>query len=91
MPPKFRKTIAARLVEWNTIPAFRTQTALRYHLLDSFMPEALGDRKRLSDHTLEQINIVGIKPIELSEYYNVRSRTPPRTDVERVFHALLCN
>ena len=83
------QTIAFNLADWNKIPAFRTQSALHHHLLDSFMPEALCDDKRLSSTTMKKIKMIDLKPIELSGYYNIRSCTPPRTDMEQVFHALL--
>jgi len=81
--------ISSRLRGWNQLPEFRTQSSLRFHLLDSFMPEALLDQRRLGEDVLSRLTALHLSPIPLDNYYEIRSTVPPRTDLERAFHALI--
>ena len=83
--------VASRLLGWEKLPEFQTQSALRFHLLDSFMPEALMDSKRLTPSVISRLSALHLQPIPMDDYYAIRSTVPPRTDQERAFHALLAD
>lgn len=82
-------SVATKLSGWKRIPEFQTQAALRHHLLDSFMAEALLDHNRLNASVYGRLTSIDLHPIQLEAYYSIRGTVPPRTDAERAFHALL--
>jgi hypothetical protein len=83
--------IAAELGMVWELPAFASESALVYHLLDSFMPEALLDARRLADRDRVRLAEVGLVEVGLEEFYAVRGTRVPRTSVEQQFRALLPN
>jgi hypothetical protein len=74
---------------WHELPEFRFQSALVYHLLESFMPEALLDANRLPLPDIQRLTTFGLQPVDLTEFYRIRGAFAPRTAAERSFHALL--
>lgn len=80
---------AEQLDGWEQLPGFHTQSALAFHLLGSFMPEALMDERRVSQETLKKLAAQGLSPIDLTDFYNVRGSREPRMPVEQGFLALL--
>ena len=77
------------LSNWSEIPEFRFQSALVYHLLESFMPEALLDARRQSPDVITRLTGLGLSPVDLSDFYRVRGELAPRTPEEQSFHSLL--
>jgi hypothetical protein len=75
-------------IEWWRLPEFRFQSALRYHLLDTFMAEARVE-PGLDAVTKANLTAAGLEPVDLAEYHRIRSMQPPRTPLEQSFHALL--
>jgi hypothetical protein len=82
---------AEQLHDWDRLPGFATQSALAFHLLGSFMPEALMDERRVPDATLKKLAAQGLIPIDLTEFYKLRGSREPRMPVEQGFLALLHN
>ncbi len=80
---------AAELDGWSDMPEFRFQSALVYHLLESFMPEALLDARRISEENIQRLVTLGLQRIDLTEFYQIRGTSAPRTSLEQSFHALL--
>ena len=80
---------AEQLDGWEQLPGFHTQKALGFHLLGSFMPEALMDQRRVPDVTLKRLAAQGLVPIDLTDFYKVRGAREPRMPVEQGFLALL--
>jgi hypothetical protein len=81
--------IAEALASWNSFEEFGTQTALVYHLLGSFMPEALMDERRVDSDTLRRLRARGIMPVDLTQFYAIRGAREPRLAAEQAFLALL--
>ena len=82
-------SVAEGLTGWNDLEGFGTQTALVYHLLGSFMPEALMDARRVDTDTLRRLTAQGLTPIDLDQFYAIRGAREPRLPVEQAFLALL--
>lgn len=80
---------ASELRGWREMPEFRFQSALVYNLLETFMPEALLDAKRLSTPDIQRLGAFGLLPVDLTEFYRIRGVLAPRAAIERSFHALL--
>jgi len=74
---------APELGKWWESGYTPTQEALCYHLLTSFMPEALADSR-----TLSQAPQVGLEPVDLALKYHVEGRYFALPPVERVFRAM---
>jgi hypothetical protein len=74
---------------WSILEGFETEGAMIYHLLSSFMPEALADGIRLSSVTLGHLQHAQLETIDLARFYTVRNTLTPRTPAEENFHALL--
>ena len=81
--------VAEELAGWEDLEGFGTQNALIFHLLGSFMPEALLDTHRLDVDTLQRLSTLGLKPVDLTEFYAIRGNREPRLPVEQTFLALL--
>ena len=81
--------IVEELAGWNDLEEFGTQTALVYHLLGSFMSEALMDVRRVHPDTLRRLAIQGLTPVDLTQFYAIRGVREPRLPTEQAFHALL--
>lgn len=77
------------LAQWNEIAEFQFQSALVYHLLESFMPEALLDDRRCDSSVIGRLTKLGLIPVDLTDFYRIRGRIAPRTPVEQSFHSLL--
>jgi hypothetical protein len=89
-PPSGGPTsFAEQLDGWDQLPGFHTQGALIFHLLGSFMPEALMDQRRVSEATLVQLRAQGLTPVDLNNFYRTRGIREPRMLVEQDFLALL--
>lgn len=82
-------SFAEQLDGWELLPGFHTQAALAFHLLGSFMPEALLDDKRLSAVVLKKLWAQGLTAVDLDEFYKIRGAREPRMFVEQGFLALL--
>jgi hypothetical protein len=80
---------AIELDGWYDLREFRTQSALTFHLLTSFMAEALLDNRRLSPTVIHQLNAIPLETIDLTDYYRIRGTRVPRTNIEQSFHAIL--
>ena len=81
--------IAEGLAGWNELEGFGTQGALVYHVLGSFMPEALLDERRLDQETLQRLTSQGIATVDLTRFYEIRGASAPRLLAEQAFLALL--
>jgi hypothetical protein len=80
---------ASELSGWEKLPDFRTQSALVFHLLGSFMPEALLDQRRVNASDMSILINQGLMPVGLANFYKVRGAENPRMAVEQSFLALL--
>lgn len=81
--------IAEGLADLSNLPGFGTQAALVYHLLGSFMAEALMDARRVPPDTLRRLAAQGLTPIDLTNFYAIRGTREPRLPAEQAFLALL--
>lgn len=81
--------VAEELAGWNELEGFGTQRSLIYHVLGSFMPEALMDDRRLDTDTLRRLTSLGISTVDLTSYYKIRGSSEPRLSSEQAFLALL--
>jgi hypothetical protein len=88
-PQGIPNEVNSRMRGWSELPEFRTQAALKYHLLDSFMAHALVDERRLSPDDMVHLSALNLTRISLSDYYTIKGTLPPRTDNERAYRALL--
>lgn len=85
------KSFAEQLDGWDQLPGFRTQAGLAFHLLGSFMSEALLDERRVPQTTLDKLKAQGLTAVDLSSFYAIRGARDPRMPVEQSFLALLRN
>jgi hypothetical protein len=76
---------------WWDMPEFRFQSALVFHLLESFMPEAVLDGRRLSAPVIDRLTALGLTPVHLGEFHRFRGGFAPRTPLEQSFRALIDN
>jgi len=74
---------------WEEIAGFNNQEALIFHLVDSFMPHALMDKRRLNSKVLAKLVSCGLKEIDLSYYVRIKGSLHPRTEIECDFQAVL--
>ena len=81
--------VARELGGWELLADFRTQSALVFHLLGSFMPEALMDGRRVGTSELSRLAAEGLTPVPLAGFYARRGATHPRMPIEQSFLALL--
>ncbi len=77
------------LRDWNRIRGLGTQSALIFHLLSSFMPEATIDEQRVAASTLGRLQGKGFEPVDLSSFRAIRSTHDRRSPDELAFRALL--
>lgn len=82
-------SFADQLDGWEKLPGFQTQYALVFHLLGSFMPEALMDERRVPESTLRKLRAQGLSPLDLTDFYKIRGSQEPRMFIEQGFLALL--
>ncbi len=81
--------LASGIHDWSELSEFATQGALVYHLLSSFMPWALIDARRIPDSDVQRLLQIGLVPIDLTRFYEIRGTVPPHTTAEQCFQALL--
>ena len=81
--------VAPELLQWQKLVEFQTQSALIYHLLGSFMPEALLDARRIEAGDLARLEAEGLAQIPLAGFNSIRGTSRPKTEVEQSFDALL--
>jgi hypothetical protein len=77
------------LDKWSEIREFHFQSALVYHLLESFMPQALLDERRCDGAVIQRLRKLGLVQVDLTDFYRIRGELAPRTSLEQSFHALL--
>jgi hypothetical protein len=80
---------AAELQHWAKIPGFGTQSALLFHLLSSFMPEALLDPRRLDPVNVVRLRANGLVETDLKEFHRIRGEVELHPIDEQVFLALM--
>ena len=80
---------AIELRDWARIPGFQTQSALVFHLLNSFMPEALLDQRRLGPVNIARLKANGAEETDLTEFYRIRGEIELHPADEQVFLALM--
>jgi hypothetical protein len=74
---------------WHSIQGLATQPALVFHLLTSFMPEALLDGQRLSVETINRLRNHGLETVDLTTFHAIRGNRERRLPEELVFRALM--
>lgn len=74
---------------WQTIPGYSTQPALLFHLLRSFMPEALLNDRALQPELLERLRHLGLEPVDLSSVRGIPGFVEGRSEEEQAFRALM--
>jgi hypothetical protein len=80
---------AQDLESWNQIPGLQTQDALNYCLLSSFMPLALGDRRRVTREDIEMTRDLGLEQINLDQFYRIRGTGESRSPYEQTVNSIL--
>ena len=80
---------ASGLENWHMIQGFNTQSALIFHLLSSFMPEALLDNERLGDDIINRLRGQELERVDLASFQAIRSNRERRSPEELAFRALL--
>jgi hypothetical protein len=83
------ETVAMELQDWNQLAGFRTQSAFLYHLLNSFMPEAILDSRRVSPSDVVQLRSLGLQDIDLTEFQRIRGRLELHSMDEQAFQAIV--
>jgi hypothetical protein len=77
------------LTDWSKLPGFASQSALEFHLLNSFLPEALIDVKRIDKSTVVRLISLGFENVDLENYHRIRGILEIHSYEEQAFHALL--
>ena len=77
------------LGDWIRLEGFGTQSALAFHLLSSFMPEALMDSRRVNQTVRNRLHSLGLEAIDLQEFHRLRGVVELHSYDERAFQALL--
>jgi hypothetical protein len=80
---------APELDSWFELPGFGTQAALRYHLLSSFMPQALMDSQRVSAKDIKRLKHHNLEEVDLEEFHRVRGSVELHSYEEQAFSALI--
>jgi hypothetical protein len=80
---------ASGLEDWHMIQGFNTQTALVFHLLSSFMPEAVLDNQRLGEDFINRLRNQGLEPVDLVSFQTIRGNRERRSPDELSFRALI--
>jgi len=83
------QSVATELQGWNRLTGFRTHSAFLFHLLNSFMAEAILDSKRLSTTDLTQLRALGLQDIDLTEFHRIRGGLELHSTEEQAFQALI--
>lgn len=79
---------ADNLHDWESIPGFQTQKALKFHLLRTLFPESLLDSHRVFSDILLTLRSHGFEEVDLEEYYQIIGETEVRSPYEQEFLAL---
>jgi len=82
------QAIAPELTGWKHLRGFGTQAAFVYHLLNSFMPQALLDSSRLAPTEIQRLRALGLQEIDLTEFQRIRGGIELHALEEQAFHAL---
>jgi hypothetical protein len=77
------------LSTWSQIPGFANEAAICYHLLTSFMPEAIKDSRRCRADTLAHLTAASLEEVDCRLLFACEGTTEPRTVEETTFHALI--
>jgi hypothetical protein len=88
-PSGIPKELPTLDLEWKSIRGLATQSALLFHLLRSFMSEALIDDRVLSSERIEQLQVCGLEPVDLAVLQEVPGTIEGRSEDEQIFYALL--
>jgi hypothetical protein len=87
--PGIRETTTIVGEDWLSIRGFNTQAALVFHLLRSFLPEALLDDRTLSSDRIRQLQGLGFEPVDMTTFRELPGNIESRSEDEQVFRALL--
>lgn len=74
---------------WQSIRGFGTQSALAFHLLRSFMPEALIDDRVLQSARIAELRHLGFEHVDMTAFRELPGNIESRSEDEQVFRALL--
>ena len=89
-PPSGVPTVeASGLEDWHMVDGFNTQSALVFHLLSSFMSQALLDNHRLDDDVINRLRSQGLEPVDLVSFQAIRGNRERRSPYELAFRALI--
>lgn len=77
------------LSNWHRIAELPTPGALLFHLLQTFMPIALGDVDKLSPEVLGHMATLGMEPVDLRWLRQCTGRIEPRSPYEASFRAMI--
>jgi hypothetical protein len=80
---------ASGLQNWHRIQGLATQSALIFHLLSSFFPEATLDNRRLPEETVGRLRAQGFEPVDLTNFQAMRGSRDRRSPEELAFRALI--
>lgn len=80
---------ANRLADWRMTPGLATQSALVFHLLSSFLPEATLDNRRLAGKAISRLRACGFEPVDLTNFQATRGTHERRSPEELAFRALI--
>ena len=89
MPAGLPDTSGEQLPLVGQIDEFATESALVYHLLNTFFPEALLDRSRIAPESLTHLENLDLASVDLALFEQVRSSMDFRSTQERSFRAIL--
>ncbi len=76
------------LAGWDRITGLATQRALAFHVLNSLMPIALLDAKRMSSEEASRTRGLGMEAIDLTWFHAMRGEVEVRSEIETAFHAI---
>ena len=81
--------VGLELSDWSRLQGFGTQSALAFHLLNSFMPEALMDASRVETSILSRLQSNSLETIDLQDFHRIRGGVELHSYDEQSFFALL--
>jgi hypothetical protein len=81
--------VGLELSDWSRLQGFGTQSALAFHLLNSFMPEALVDASRVEASIMSLLQSNGLETIDLQDFHRIRGGVELHSYDEQSFFALL--
>jgi len=89
-PPNGTPPLEAQSLEgWHKIQGLATQPALVFHLLTSFMPEALLDNQRVSTTVNGKLLNRGLEVVDLDTFHAIRGNRERRLPEELIFRAIM--